>query len=232
MNDKKRLNAENAKPIKKGDIDAWNRGKDDAKRNKMLMKNLSGVSSSMAVNVVKLFADSGDEQFIRNKLSISVSDIRNILNSFGIKSIEDARKVVKSGLVHELDVASATNRQEAEVAQRAIENTQSDKLKAHDKEFAKKPALTDEEKDLKLRDARNDAFAKNKAEKIKSLIAEGIKPVKTNGFQISMKDVSTFKSMIPHGVSQLQRRFGGTPKDIVREIKRLSPTTDTDMLRP
>lgn len=231
MNDKKRLNAEGNHKISKAEKDAWNKGKNDALKN-LKMNGINGISSDKAVQIVKLFADGGNEQFIRQKVGLSISDIRKTLAEFNIKSIEDARAVVKAGLISELDKAVLEDSNLSDAMQKEKEATMADKMKDHEKVFGQQAKKTDEEKDLALAKNRDEAFRKNKADKIRSLIAQGIGNAKPNAFRINIADVTMFKSMIPYGVSQLQRRFGGSKADIVAEIKRLSPGTDIDVLRP
>lgn len=231
MNDKKRLNAEGEHKISQGEKDAWKRGKQDAAKN-LKLNGINGVNADKAIQVVRMFADGGSEQFIRQKLGLSISDIRKALAGFNVNSIEDARNIVKKGLIAELDAVKREDQQMAASEQKVVEAERAAKLEKHDMTFGPVETMSDEEKDVILQARREEAFRKNKAEKIKSLIAEGIKPRDPNAFQIRLSDVATFKSMIPYGVSQLQRRFGGSKKDIVAEIRRLSPSTDVDLLRP
>lgn len=230
MNDKKRLNAEGTHKITQGEKDAWQRGKNDAVKN-LKLHGVDGINFDKAIQIVRLYADGGNEQFIRQKIGLSVSDIRKVLAKFSISSIEDARTMVKKGLIAELDAAKAEEQQKATIQQRASEAQGADKLAEHNRAFGPKPKKSDDEKDEILRTRRDEAFRKNKAEKIRELIQQGIDR-SSSDFQIRLSDVSLFRSMIPHGVSQLQRRFGGSQKDIIAEIKRLSPSTDIDMLRP
>jgi hypothetical protein len=230
MDDKKRLNAEAPRTISQAEKDAWQRSKNDALKN-LKLANLDGLSPEKAIQIVKLYADSGNEQFIRQKLSIPISDIRKVLTKFNIKSIEDAKSIVKTGIIAQLDEAVQADKIEAD--QNQVKQTEADKekLKAHEQKFAS-PQTTAEEKDKKLKVAQEEAFRKNKADKIRNLIAQGIEADSESNFRIELADITAFKSMIPYGVSQLQRRFGGSKKDIVNEIKRLSPSTDISMLRP
>lgn len=230
MDDKKRLNAEAPRTISQAEKDAWQRSKNDALKN-LKLANLDGLSPEKAIQIVKLYADSGNEQFIRQKLSIPIADIRKVLTKFNIKSIEDAKSIVKTGIIAQLDEAEQADKIEAD--QNQVKQTEADKekLKVHEQKFAS-PQTTAEEKDKKLKIAQEEAFRKNKADKIRSLIAQGIETDSESNFRIELSDITAFKSMIPYGVSQLQRRFGGSKKDIVNEIKRLSPSTDISMLRP
>lgn len=231
MNDKNRLNAEGQHKISQGEKDAWKRGKSDAAKS-IKLNEINGINVNKAIQTVRLFADGGNEQFIRQKVGLSVSDIRKVLANFNINSIEDARAIVKSGLIAELDLAKSADQQTAASEQKDTEAKRATNLNEHNAKFGTPKAKTDAEKDAILKERREEAFRKNKADKIKSLILEGIKPQDPNSFHIRLSDVAIFKSMIPHGVSQLQRRFGGSKKDIVAEIKRLSPSTDIDLLRP
>ncbi len=231
MNDKKRLNAEGEHKITQGEKEAWKRGKQDAAKN-LKLSGIDGINTDKAIQVVRMFAAGGNEQFIRQKLQLSISDIRKVLASFNINSIEDARGVVKNGLIAQLDAAKLADQQVAASEQKAVEAERVGNLDEHKEKFSAPKPKTDEEKDLILHERREEAFRKNKADKIRSLIAQGIKPQEKDGFQIRLADVPTFKSMIPYGVGQLQRRFGGSKKDIIAEIRRLSPSTDVDLLRP
>lgn len=231
MVDKKRLNAEGKHVITQGEKDAWQRGKLDAIKN-LKLNGLNGVNVDKAIQIVKLYAETGDEQFIRQKVGLSISDIRKVLTGFKINSIEDAKAIVKKGLIADLDAAKSEDQQKAITERNVDEAAMSKNLKEHDKSFGPKAKRSDREQDELLRDRREEAFRKNKADKVRALIAEGIQPPSKNQFQIRVSDVAVFRSMIPHGVSSLQRRFGGSAKDIVSEIKRLSPATDIDMLRP
>ena len=78
-----------------------------------------------------------------------------------------------------------------------------------------------------------EAIRKNKEDKIREFIADAL-ALKTNtsSFRIPLNMVARFKQMIPYGISQLQRQFGGSGQDILGEIKRLAPSIDVDMLRP
>ena len=232
MNDKKRLNAEGKHTITQGEKDAWQRGKNDAAKN-LKLNDIGGVDVDKAIKVVRLYADGMNEQSIMQKVGLKADGVRKVLVKFNIRSIEDARKIIRHGLIAELDEARVQAQQDAATQQKELETGRTEKLQDHKKDFGPKPKLTPEEKDLKLRDRRNEAQEKNKIDKLKSLIAQGIKTShSSSGFQIAFSDVASFRSMIPHGVSSLQRRFGGSKKDIVAEIRRLSPGTDIDMLRP
>lgn len=231
MNDKKRLNAEGTHQITQGEKDAWQRGKNDAAKNKKL-ETINGINVEKAVQVVRMFAETGSEQLIRQRLGISISDIRKALDGFGVRSIEDARAAVKKGLIADLDAAKQSDQENAASEAKADREKKVTNLNEHKAKWGTPQPKTDEEKDATLQARREEAFRKNKADKVRKLITEGIKPVDPNAFQIRLSDVPAFKAMIHYGVSHLQRRFGGSAKDIVNEIKRLSPTTDIDMLRP
>jgi hypothetical protein len=231
MTDRKRLNSEVPGKIPEKDIKAWKRDKGQAQRNAKL-KAVDGVSPEKAMKIVKLFADTGDAHFISMRVNLEVAVIKRVLANFQINSIEDAIKLVKSGVIGEFDKASKAERMSDDVAAREQHADDSDKLKQHDAAKVK-PKKTQEEKDLELQALRDEAQRKNKKDQLRSLIAEGLnQSKKPSSFRIDIADVTAFKAMIPHGVGQLQRRFGGSKKDIVAEVKRLSPTTDVDMLRP
>lgn len=230
MNDKKRLNAEGSHRITQGEKDAWKRGSKDSAKNSKLAE-INGVTPDKAIKVVRLYAEGMNEQFIMQKTGLTAENVKKVLARFNISSIEHARVIVQRGLIAELDQAKVAAQEESTTQQRATEVEQSAKLQDHKKEFGDKPKLTEQEQDLKLRDRRDEAQEKNKLDKLRDLIAKGLETSHT-GFQIRLADTAAFRSMIPYGVSSLQRRFGGSKKDIVAEIRRLSPETDTDMLRP
>jgi hypothetical protein len=231
MNDKKRLNAEENHKISQGEKDGWKRGKQDAVKN-LKLNGINGINPDKAIEVVRMFAEGGNEQFIRQKLGLSISDIRKALAGFNVNSIEDARTIVKKGLIAELDAAKREDQQTAASEQKVVDAKRASNLDEHKEKFSGPKPKTDDEKDQLLMERRNDAFRKNKADKIRELISQGIKPVDPDAFQIRISDIAAFKSMIPYGIGQLQRRFGGSKKDIVAEIRRLSPSTDVDLLRP
>ena len=231
MNDKKRLNAEGAHKITQGEKDAWQRGKNDAAKNQKL-SDINGINVDKAVQVVRMFAETGSEQLIRQRLGMSISDIRKALAGFGVKSIEDARAAVKKGVIADLDAAKQSDQETAASEAKVSHEKKVTNLNEHNTKFGAPKPKTDEEKDATLQARREEAFRKNKADKVRGMIAEGIKPVDPNAFQIRLSDVPAFKAMIHYGVSHLQRRFGGSAKDIVNEIKRLAPTVDVGMLRP
>jgi hypothetical protein len=230
MIDKKRLNAEGKHTITQGEKDAWQRGKKDALKNTKLAE-INGVTAEKAIKVVRLYAEAMNEQFIMQKTGLTADSVRKVLAKFDITSVEHARAIVHRGIVAKIDEAKLSAQEDATTKQRDIEAVQADKLKDHKKSFGDKPKLTEQEQDLKLRDKRNEAQEKNKLDKLRDLIEQGIKSSHT-GFQVRLADAGVFRSIIPHGVSALQRRFGGSKKDIIAEVRRLSPETDTDMLRP
>jgi len=231
MNDKKKLNSELPHTIRQGEIDAWNRGKNDAKKNQTL-KEENAVSTDKAVNIVKMFAQSGDANFVSMKLQVAIADVRKVLNRFNIKSIEDARNLVSRGIIADLDAAKEDDRVEAETNAKANVAQQEERFKEHNQSL-EKTKLTQEAKDLKLKAAQEEATRKNKTDRIKDIIAKGLESARKPGsFTIDVANIAQFRSMIPHGISQLQRRFGGSKKDILAEVRRLSPETDVAMLRP
>jgi hypothetical protein len=232
MNDKKRLNAEGKHVITQGEKDAWKRGKKDAAKN-FKLSEIRGVTPDKAIKVVRLFAEGMTEQYIMQKTELTADSVKKVLTRFSIGSIEDARRVVQRGIISELDEAKLQAQESSTAEQRITEAEQAGRLKDHKKEFGDKPEISDQEKDLKLHARRDEAQEKNKIDKLKAMIAQGVETsYSKSGFQIRLVDTAAFKSMIPYGVSSLQRRFGGSKKDIVAEIRRISPETDTDMLRP
>lgn len=229
--DKKRLNAEEVPVITQGDIDAWNRGKDDAARNKLLMASQK-LSPQRAVAMVKMYAALGDLHYLSTRFDVSPDEARRVLATFDILSIEDAKSAVRDGIIAKLDDAVAENREARVIEQRAEHAEAQERLVALEKAKVVEER-TEEEKDLALAELRDEAQRKNKEDRLRQLIAEGLDPkLNTSKFRIPLSQMMKFKQMIPHGVSNLQRQFGGTAKDIVGEIKRLAPDVDTDMLRP
>ncbi len=228
--DKKRLNAEEVPQITQGDIDTWHRGKGDAARDKLLQASQK-LSVNRAIALVRMYAQLGDIHYLSTRFDISPDEARRVLAAFGIDSIEDAKAAVRNGIVAEFDDAVATNR-ETQVQEQAIKHEAAQerltKLEGTDVTEEK----TDLEKDLALAKLRDEAQRKNKEDKLRQLISEGLDPnLNTSAFRIPLSQIAKFKRMIPNGVSTLQRQFGGSPKDIVNEIERLAPEFDRDMLR-
>lgn len=229
--DKKRLNAEEVPQITQGDIDAWNRGKGDAARDKLLQASKK-LSVNRAVALVRMYAQLGDIHYLSTRFDISTDEARRVLAAFDIDSIEDAKAAVRKGIVAEFDEAVAENRETR--AQEDAVNHEAAAARLAELDNAKVPVeKTDLEKDLELAKHRDDAQRKNKEDQLRQLLSEGLDAsTNTSTFRIKLNRVAEFKQLIPHGVGQLQRRFGGSAKDIVDEIRRLAPDVDTGMLRP
>lgn len=229
--DKKRLIGEEVPQITQGDIDAWHRGKEDAARNKLLAVSKK-VSVKQAINLIKMFADFGDLHYLALRLDIGVDEVQKVLTAFDIRSIEDAKTAVRSGIIAEYDAAAAENREKL-VLEQAVEHAEAERRLLEQTPVEEPVAKTLEEQDAALSVRQDEARRKNKEDQLRQLIAEGLDlETHVNSFRIPLHQISQFKQMIPHGVSSLVRKFGGSPKDVVNEIKRLSPDFDTDMLRP
>lgn len=229
--DKKRLIGEEVPQIKQGEIDAWHRGKGDALRSKLL-KASRKLSTTQAVKLVKLFAQVGDIHFLSTKFDIFPDECRAILAAFDIRSIEDARKVIASGVIAELDGA-VQEQQLNDIIEAKMAHAEAQEKMDAIEAMSRQKEETVEEADQRIAVARDEAQRKNKVDHLRKLISEGIDPeTGRSNFRIPLQQVTTFRTMISGGVSHLQRRFGGTAADIVSEIKRLAPHIDTDMLRP
>lgn len=228
--DKKRLIGETEHVITKGEIDAWNRGKGDALASKLLAASRK-VSVKQAVALIKMWAELGDIHYLSTRFDIDVGEIRKVLAAFGVHSIEDAKDAVRTGVIAELDDAAAVKREEAEL-DRTVEHAEGQKRLEAFEETQKTEVKTEEEKDIHLAQRRDEATRKNKEDQIRELISDELVLKGNNSsFRIPLGMVGRFKQMIPYGISQLQRQFGGSGQDILGEIKRLAPSIDVDMLR-
>lgn len=226
--DKKRLIGEEEHVITKAEIDAWHRSKNDAAKNKLLAVSQK-VTVKKAVALIKMWAELGDIHYLSTRFDVDVNEIRKVLAAFKIYSIEDAKKAVRNGIVAEYTDAVEANLEEERATQEVERQEAQVRFDATQQEV---PVKTEEEKDLKLAELRTEAQRKNKEDQLRQLIAEGLDHARNpSNFRIPLSEISRFKQMVPHGVSQLQRRFGGSPKDIVNEVKRLAPEIDVDMLR-
>jgi hypothetical protein len=229
--DKKRLIGEEVPEITQGDIDAWNRGKGDAAKGKLLAATRK-LPVKRAIALVKLFAELGDVHYLSTRFDVSPDEARRILAAFGISSIEDAKKAVREGIIAEYDEAVTGNR-EVERAEQIVEHAAAAERLAEYERTKETPTQTAEEQDLALAKRRDEAQRLNKEDHLRQLISEGIDPkTNTSGFRVPLENIAQFKQMIPHGVSHLQRQFGGSANDIVNEVKRLAPGIDANMLRP
>jgi len=228
--DKKRLIGETEHVITKGEIDAWNRGKGDALKNKVLMATQT-LSVKKAIALVKLYAELGDIHYASTRFDVNASEARRVLAAFGIQSIEDAKEAVRAGVIAEYEDAAAANREEAALDQVIEHKEAQQRLDVMEEERAVE-VKSEEEIDRDLAVRQTEAQRKNKEDHLRELIADELAlKGNTSTFRIPLGMVGRFKQMIPHGVSTLQRQFGGSAKDIVGEIQRLSPSTDVDMLR-
>jgi molecular chaperone DnaK (HSP70) len=179
-----------------------------------------------------MYAKMGDLHYLTTKFDVSMSEAHRILAAFKIANMEEARAVVRNGIIAELDDAQQEERLTDEANRVSDRQEAEDRLQAHEEKIAPE-TKTVAEIDAALNVRREEAQRQNKADKLRQLIAEGIDPeTNTSGFRIPLRDVSKFKRMVVHGVSHLKRHFGGTEADIVEEIKRLVPEMDIDMLRP
>lgn len=231
MNDKKRLNHEEVPEIKQGEIDAWNRGKGDALRDKLLAAS-NKLTTKSAVNLVKMYADIGDVHYLSTRFDVSTDEVRRVLLAFDIRSIEDAKSLVNSGVIAELDGAQAQNEQKRQ-AQGVTDHAAAEQKLVEQQEALEEGAKTPEDIDATLTDRRDVAQRKNKEDRLRQLIAEGLDPATgKSSFRIPLADIRDFKKNAPHGVSHLQRRFGGSAADIMSEVKRLVPDMDPDLMRP
>lgn len=216
--------------ISEAEIAAWRRGSGDAIRSQLL-KAETALTADQAVKLLRVYIQTGgDIHYSATRLNTTPEEARRVLKGFGINSFEDAKKVVKSGVVAEYEAAKTEASVQETAHQKLTDRERSERLSEHQRKYSKGKQANDE---AKLRERQAEAGAKNKRDQIRKLISEGIDPVtNTSNFMIELADVPTFRSMISAGVSALRRRFGGTEKDIVREIQRLSPDTDLDVLRP
>ncbi len=231
MVNEKRIRGEEEHVITQAEKDAWNRGKGDDLRDKLLQAGLK-LTPDRAVALVKLFADSGDIHYIALKFDITVDQVKRVLQGFNINSIEDARAIIREGVIAEFDAATEEERVENELANRVEHDAAQVRLEELQKSLEPEIKST-EEIDATLSERRDEAQRLNKRDQIRALISEGIDPrTGQSDFRVSLADVSSFKSMIPYGVSHLQRRFGGSKADIVKEIERLAPQFNVDLLRP
>lgn len=231
MVDEKRIRGEEDHVITQAEKDAWQRSSGDALKDKLLQANIQ-ITPERAVALVKLYADSGDLHYVALKLDVTAEQAKRVLQGFNINSIEDARSVVREGVIREFDDATDEEREAKQLADR-VEHEEAQVRLAELDESLKPEQKTTEDIDAALAERRDEAQRLNKRDQIRSLISEGIDPrTGESNFRIALSDVSAFKSMIPYGVSQLQRRFGGSQADVVREIKRLAPQFNVDVLRP
>lgn len=231
--DNKRLNGEEVPEIKQGEIDAWKRGKDDAMRNKLLTASQQ-LGPKRAVALIKAFCDVPDVHFLSTRFDVGVEEVRRVLNAFSINSVEDARELVNGGIIAELDAEEEANRRDQEAQSKADHAEAQQRLDEQEAASAAEEP-SQEEQDQKLAQARADAQRKNKEDHLRQLLSEGLDPVtgkSKSTFRVPVGRATEFRRMIPHGVYQLQRAFGGSKADIVSEIKRLAPEYDVDMLRP
>ena len=232
MTDEKKLRGEEEHTISQGEINAWNRSKNDAARNKMLSIRAAGMSPEKAVKLIKLYAALGDIHYVAIKLDLIPEQVRRILKQFSINSIEDAKTLLRDGVIADFDAARDEQRAADEATSR-IDHEAAQARLDEQIEAAAAEEPTELEVDQRRAERLSEATARNKQDRIRQLIADGIDPqTKTSNFRVPINRVGEFKSLVHHGVAQLQRRFGGTKADIVNEVKRLAPNIDTNMLRP
>ena len=230
--DEKRLRGEQEHTITQAEIDAWRRGQGDAAKNKLL-KASETVSVKQAVKLIKLYAELGDIHYLVTKLDVTIDEAKRVLAAFGINSIEDAKAACRNGgVIAEYEDAQTEVAQQRQADDREEHAAAQERLDERQRE-SETTVRDPEEIDQELHELRQEAQQKNKDDQLRAILAEGLSAKEnTSTFRIPLKLIPEFKQLIPHGVSQLQRRFGGSKKDIIGEIKRLVPTTNIEMLRP
>ena len=230
--DEKRLRGEEEHTISQGEIDAWKRGDQDGLRDRLLRAQTK-LSPEKAIAFIKLYAQFGDVHALSVRMNIPVDELNRVLKSFSVNSIEDARALVRDGIIADYDRASEEQAITDEAEHRAQHEEAQERLTEIQERAAQENEKTADEIDAILAERREEAQVQNKRDQIRSLVAEGIDPdTGRSDFRIPLQQVGEFKQLIPYGVGQLQRRFGGSKADIVKEVKRLAPSINTDMLRP
>lgn len=225
--DEKQMRGEATHNITEGEKAAWQRSKGDAQRNDKLAQ--TDIPVSRVLKIVELYSEFGDDNRVAMRLDLEVRDVRRILSRFNVKSIEDARKLLKSGVV-----GDAIEEIQQEIQDSTLEAQQSaqDAAEAYETHQAEFDAPTKESASESLLERQKQAQELNKQDQVRQILHQGIKRRDPNAWQIPLDRVNEFKGKIRYGVSHLQRQFGGSKKEIVAEIRRLAPETDTDMLRP
>jgi len=227
MTDEKRLRGESTHNITEGEKAAWQRSKGDAQRNDKL-KNLELPIGSV-LKIVELYAEQGDINAIALRLDLAVVDVNKTLIAFNIQSIEDARKLIRSGVVGDAMREAQQDIQDQNLE--AQQDTQ-DAQDAHEKHQSRFDQSNQNEPAESVSERQKRAEQLNKQDRIREILSQGLKPRDPNAWRVPLDRINEFKSQLIHGVGYLQRQFGGSKKDIVNEIRRLSPETDTDTLRP
>ncbi len=233
MTDEKKLSGEEDHVITEYEKAAWERGKKDKDR-QVALKRHQAFTVDQTVKIVRLFAELGDVHFIATKFDSSVAEINEVLNKFSIHSIEDAIKLVNRGIIGEYETAQREAIEEARTEAQIEHEEVSERLVEHVEELGiDSEPLSEEEKDEQLSALREEAQRKNKQDQLRQMIKDGINPdTGRSDFRVPIQHITEFKQLIYHGVATVQRRFGGTAKDIKSEVQRLIPDMDVDMLRP
>jgi len=216
------------KPTQKA-IKAHQRGKNDAKRAKKLAEQRR-LTNKQITALVTEYASVGDAFHSATKFGLTVPELRNLLDSFGIQDVTSAREVLNKGLLAEI-TKNAAAEMEGEVAKLKAEDAErQERLEEVTKEDSRDMT---EAKEKALQDLQAEAARKNKddaARLAKLQAAEFEKQLDEDRFTIPDNLVPQFKKTILYGVGAAQRQFGGSRREILSEVRRLIPEIDVDVL--
>jgi hypothetical protein len=231
---KKHLGMNDNKPSKAA-IRAHHLGKDDFQRAKILASR-NKLSTKKIINILKDFAQMGDLYRLSLKFDMQPNDVRNLLSEFGILDPTDARAAINGGLLGAIQNAWEDTR-EATIKQDRLDHTETARrLNQHKADFnldQDSPSTVDEvAAQMKIEERRIEAERLNAETKARFQEYQNTKFTQEDSkFRIPDSLVPQFKTVVLHGIETAMRRFGGSRKDIINEVKRLMPEIDVDLLR-
>lgn len=172
--------------------------------------------------LVQNFAQFGELYRAAMACSMNPQIARNHLASLGITTIEDARRMLDTGVLKEVDDMRLTAINAARIA--AEKNRERAEAK-----FAEHQAAMNASKEKPKKVSRQQADRKNLADKARQALHSTEKHA--DRFHVPRGQEKQFKDMVMGDPSLAIRTFGCSREDLVYEAKRLMPNIDTDMLR-
>lgn len=213
-------------------IQAHQRGKDDLERARMLLEQ-SKLTPNKARRLVQDYAALGDVHSLALRFNMHKNDVERFLRSLDINSIEDAKRIMRSGSSVTLFNTEFDDYIEASKAEAALTKERSEQLEEHAETFSKDPVVKSAEAaDEQLRELRGEMEERSKSEQKRLALQRVEQAMKeAEGFRIPQAREGEFKRLVIMSIESARRQFGGTKKQIRAEARRLLPGVDVDMLR-
>lgn len=216
MDKDKLIGNEEIKKITSAEIDAYHRGKDDAKKSARLTvdKLKRNMSDKAIYELVEVYARNVHLEQMALRFGLTKQEITGILKALGIETGADARTFLLNKGNNSLSDEAEQKRKHAEAQARLDEENKK-------KEKAKVTVVHN----------KKEIAHKNKLDKVREMLSNKINK---STFRVDPASELEFKNLVIYGLTAIRRKFGShlTEKEIKSEIKRLVPGVSLDLIRP